>query len=267
MPRRRPLGQHFLHDRAAIDRIVAAIATNLQAPVVEIGPGRGALTGPLIEAFGRIAAVEVDPRLAAELRCRYEASRLLLIEGDALRLRFDEIARALGAAGQIAVVGNLPYGISKPFADKLVRERHSVERAVLMFQREVADRLTSSPGRRSYCPLTVLAGGAFEIRALFDLSPRAFHPQPRVDSRVTVWRPRAHRAWNGADEHCLRACLAASFGQRRRTLRNNLRSALGSETAADALLAATAIDGGLRAERLEPSAFARLAGAWPRSLI
>lgn len=262
-PRKR-FGQHFLVDPGARGRIVAALGPAEGDPVLEIGPGRGALTASLVETFGRVAAIEIDRDLARALRARFGPGELALLEGDVLEFALREVGELLGApAAPLRVVGNLPYNVSKPVADKLVRERAHVARAVLMFQREVASRLTARPGGKAYGPLTVLVGEAFDVARAFDLPPAAFRPAPKVTSTVTVWTPRAH-AFEAASEGALRRALAAGFAQRRRTLRNNLQRALGA-AGAGALLRDAAIDGELRAEAIEPSGWLRLAALWPEA--
>lgn len=265
---KRALGQNFLVDRGAAARIVEAAGAAPELPLLEIGPGRGALTGLLIERAGRIAAVERDERLAEALEGEFGPERLLLYRGDVLDLALGEVAGALGhgEAGGLIVVGNLPYNISKPVSMKLVNERGAVRRAVLMFQREVAERLVATAGNKRYGPLSVLAGRAFRIRRLFDLRPGAFRPQPKVDSSVTLWERRAATDLDPQIEPALRACLAASFARRRATLRNNLRRALGSDASADDLLARAGLDGALRAEALSPESFLQLARLWPPSV-
>lgn len=265
---KRSLGQNFLVDRGAATRIVEAAAAAPGLPLLEIGPGRGALTGMLIDRAGKIAAVERDERLADALESEFGAQRLLLYRGDVLDLALGEVAAALGTAGGgeaggLVVVGNLPYNISKPVSMKLVNERGAIARAVLMFQREVAERLVATAGNKRYGPLSVLAGRAFRIRRLFDLRPGAFRPQPKVDSSVTLWERRAAADLDPRIEPALRACLAASFARRRATLRNNLRRALGSDASADDLLARAGLDGALRAEALTPESFLQLARLWP----
>lgn len=257
---RRPFGQHFLADRAAVARIVGAAAIEPGASVFEIGPGRGALTGALVEAAGRIAAVEIDRRLTPALARRFPPERLVLFERSVLDLPLSEVAETLSPDGAaLIVVGNLPYDVSKPIVGKLLAERDRVARAVLMFQREVAERLTASPGNKQYGPLGILAGLDYRIERRFDLSPRAFRPPPRVVSSVTVWTPR-DPAPEPALRTSLRATLAAAFAHRRRTLRNNLRAAFG-EAEADAALSSAEIDGALRAERVSPDELSRLAKA------
>jgi len=259
------LGQHFLIDSSAVRRIVAALDPRTGDAVLEIGPGHGALTGALISLTGRLAAVELDARLGRELRARFGRDGLLLIEGDVLGVSFADVLAQLRRTPRerLRVAGNLPYNISKPVAMKLVDERRWIERAVLMFQREAADRLTAAPGSRSYGPLTVLCGRVYRITCLFPLAPGAFRPRPKVESAVTHWeRTGAHPV--GDDElSALKRCLRACFARRRQTLRNNLRAAFGSADQADAVLQRGAVDGGLRPEAVDPAGYTRLARAWP----
>lgn len=258
------LGQNFLVDRAAAARIVDALEIRPGEAVLEIGPGRGALTGGLVREAGRIAAVELDEGLVRELRARYDPARLLLIHDDILAVALEEIPARLEQPGApLVVAGNLPYHISKPLAGKLLRARGAIARAALMFQREVALRLTASPGSRDYGPLTVFGGLAFSIRRLFDLAPGAFRPRPKVASSVTLWRRREDSPLDSGLEPRLRACLACCFARRRQTLRNNLRAALGSPGAADAVLERAGLDGSLRAEALDADEFVALARCWP----
>jgi len=245
-PRRR-FGQHFLVDPNAVRRIVAAMGSLGTAPVVEIGPGRGVLTAPLLQALGHLIAIEIDRDLAADLGRRFSGTSLTLVEADVLDVALESLA-----GEPVRLVGNLPYNVSKPIADKIVRERAFVAGAVLMFQREVAERLIAKPGRRAFGPLTVLVGEAFQVDRLFDLGPAAFRPAPAVSSTVTRWTPRAD-AFSSAPEEGLRAALRAGFAHRRRTLRNNVDPLL---------LERAGIDGGLRAEALPPEAWRRLARLW-----
>lgn len=262
---RKRFGQNFLVSRDAVVRIVEALVVRPGEPVLEIGPGRGALTRALVEVAGRIAAIELDRDLARALRDTIAADRLVLIEADVLGVPLASIPERLGCAAStpVAVAGNLPYNVSKPIAVKLIAERADVARAVLMFQREVADRLTAGPGSRAYGPLSVLAGFAYRIERLFDLPPSAFRPRPKVVSTVTRWRPRP----GGLDpllEPSLRRTLTASFAQRRKTMLANLRFAFGGDLdEARGCLAAAGIDGALRPEQVPPDAFLALAKAWP----
>ena len=253
-PPRRRFGQNFLVDPRAVARIVEAARAGAGERVVEIGPGRGALTEALLASGLSLLAVEIDHDLASALRRRHAGAPLEIFEDDILRV-------ALGSLGdKLVVVGNLPYNISKPVAMKLVRERASIARAVLMFQREVAERLTAVPGTAAYGPLTVLAGRAFAIERLFDLPPSAFRPRPKVDSTVTRWVPRPAEQLPPALAPALEQVLRAAFAHRRQTLLKNLRAGLPDGAArAAGWLDAARLDGGLRAEAVSPEEFVALA--------
>ena len=228
--------------------------------MLEIGPGRGALTDALLEAVPAIVAVEIDRDLAGRLRARYPEDRLRLIENDVLGIAFDAVA----PSAPLVIAGNLPYNISKPVAMKLVVERRAVRRAVLMFQREVADRLTASPGDRAYGPLTVLTGLAYRIERLFDLRPGAFRPRPSVVSTVTRWTRREDDALPEDLVAPLRTALRAAFAHRRQTVQKNLRGVLaGGDDDPARVLAQAGIDGALRAEAIAPHGFVAIARAWP----
>jgi 16S rRNA (adenine1518-N6/adenine1519-N6)-dimethyltransferase len=263
LPARRRFGQNFLVDPAAIGKIVAALAPVSGETILEIGPGRGALTDALLDAVPAIRAVEIDRGLAHRLRQVHAAERLVLIEDDVLDVPFETIAEG----GQLVIAGNLPYNISKPVAMKLVVERRFVSRAVLMFQREVAERLTAPPGSKAYGPISVLAGRAFRIERLFDVPPGSFRPSPKVVSSVTRWTKTDGDALPEPLIAPLRAVLQASFAHRRQTIGKNLREHLaGGEAEARALLSAHGIDPTARAETVPPEAFIALAADWPLSL-
>ena len=240
-------------------RIVEGLAPRPDESVVEIGPGRGALTEALLAAVPRVTAIELDRDLASLLVARFGPERLSLLSRDVLDVALATLSPPL------AVVGNLPYNVSKPVAMKLITERAAVDRAVLMFQREVADRLLAVPGTSAYGPLTILSGLAFRIERLFDVPPGAFHPKPAVVSTVTRWNRHDAERLPATIEPSLRAVLRASFARRRQTLLRNLRSSLPQgEAEALALLKGAGIDGSLRAEALPPDAFLALAALWPR---
>lgn len=266
-PARRRFGQNFLVSKAAIARIVGALDPRPGESVVEIGPGRGALTAALLERVPFVTAIEIDRDLVESLRARFPDDRLRVLEADVLDV-WGEV-HDLGPATPafhppFVVAGNLPYNISKPLAMKLIAARAAVRRAVLMFQREVADRLTAAPGSSAYGPLSVLAGRAFAIERLFTLPPGAFRPAPAVTSAVTRWIPLPAAALPPSIEPALKAVLRAAFAHRRQTILRNLRSVLpGGEDQARALLRDTGIDAGLRAEAVIPEAFMALAASWP----
>jgi 16S rRNA (adenine1518-N6/adenine1519-N6)-dimethyltransferase len=255
-------GQNFLVDRAAVRRIVEACGSLSDVMPVEIGPGRGALTEVLLEGVDRLIAIEVDPRLAEDLRGRFSSERLVMIEADVLELDWGTVDRLAGSR-PLAVIGNLPYNISKPFIMRLIEQRRRVDRAVLMLQREVVHRIVARPGGKDYGAIGVLAGAAYRVERLFDLAPGAFRPRPKVVSTVTRWRPRSLDELPEFAEASLRSCLKASFGHRRRTLRNNLRAAVaGDDRVVDALLGRAGIDGTLRPDAIPPEGYRRLAEAW-----
>jgi len=247
------LGQHFLLDGNLTAKIARAAGPLEGLTVLEIGPGPGGLTRALLAAgAARVVAVERDRRCLAALAELQAAAggRLELVEGDALAV--DE--RAL-LAGPAAVVANLPYNISTQLVAKWLDRLDLFERLVLMFQREVAERLAAAPGGRDYGRLSVAVQRLAEVRTLFDLSPQAFVPPPKVWSRVVAIRPRPVPLAE-ADPALLHRVLAAAFGQRRKMLRASLRS-LGADT--EALLAQAAIAPTARAEEIDVAGFCRLA--------
>ncbi|NIL99503.1 MAG: ribosomal RNA small subunit methyltransferase A [Acidobacteria bacterium] len=256
-PRKR-FGQNFLHDAAVIERIAAALDVSPDSPVLEIGPGRGALTRALLERTDRVWAVEIDRDLAAHLREEFSGSGLSVIEQDVLQLDFDALGRKEhGRAVRWTVAGNLPYNISKPLALRLVESVRSIESAVLMFQREVARRLCAAPGGSDYGPLSVLPRAVYEIEPVMDVRPGAFRPRPDVVSTVTRWVVRADPP-SVSELHRLRAVLGVAFANRRKTLKNNLSRALGT----DEPLQRSGIDGSRRAQELTPEEFHALARYW-----
>jgi 16S rRNA (adenine1518-N6/adenine1519-N6)-dimethyltransferase len=258
-PRKR-FGQNFLIHEGAIQRITEKVKELAGGAVVEIGPGRGALTARLLESGLQVAAIEIDHDLADILEDRFRGDSFRLFRSDVLKFPFEE---ALDRE-QIFLAGNLPYNISKPIANRMVAERHLVSGAVFMFQKEVAERLVASPDSRAYGPLAIYTGSAYSIQKWFDLSPGAFRPQPAVTSSVTVWKPLASHILTEEQDQRLRRCLAVCFHSRRRTLFNNLRHGLdGGAEAAHQLLEITEIDGAVRADTLPPECFHRISESWP----
>ncbi|HEX4825655.1 MAG TPA: 16S rRNA (adenine(1518)-N(6)/adenine(1519)-N(6))-dimethyltransferase RsmA [Candidatus Polarisedimenticolaceae bacterium] len=254
---RRRFGQHFLADRSAIARIVASLGPIEGVAVVEIGPGRGALTEALLAEGARVVAIEIDRDLARALADAHADPPLRVIAADVLEVPLASLGRDL------LVVGNLPYNVSKPVAMKLCEEQGAVARAVLMFQREVADRLTAACDTGAYGPLTVLAGLIFRIERLFDLRPGAFRPPPEVTSTVTRWT-RRDDALAAALVPALKTTLKIAFARRRQTLQKNLRAGLHvDERRAASWLEEAGLDGSVRAEAVPPDGFLRLAAVLP----
>ncbi len=250
-PRKR-FGQHFLHERATIERIVAAVTPRAGERVVEIGPGDGALTWPLLTAAGRLDVVEVDRDLAANLRAADRASGLTVHEGDALAFDFTTLA----GAGPLRLVGNLPYNISTPLLFHLLDQRAAITDMHFMLQREVVDRLAAAPGSKSYGRLSVMVQAHCTVQPLFRIAPGAFRPPPAVDSAVVRLRPHAAPAVRPQHEPAFAELVRLAFGARRKTLRNTLRAKLSAEA-----IAAAGIDPGARPEVLSVAEFVALAEA------
>jgi 16S rRNA (adenine1518-N6/adenine1519-N6)-dimethyltransferase len=257
-PRRKRFGQHFLHDPAVIARIVRALDPRAGDHLVEIGPGRGALTGPLLGCAGcTLDAIEIDRDLAARLRERFAGSPgWVLHESDALEFDFAALARARG--GRLRIVGNLPYNISTPLLFRLLAAAEAIADLTVMLQREVVARLTAQPGERAYGRLTVMLAPAAEVRWLFDVGPGAFQPPPKVWSAVVHLSMRAPPLFTVSPHYA--ALVAAAFAQRRKTLRNALSQLLTREQ-----ISACGIDPAVRPETLTPQAFNTLAQALDRA--
>jgi 16S rRNA (adenine1518-N6/adenine1519-N6)-dimethyltransferase len=247
---RRRFSQNFLHDPAAIARILAAIAPRPGERIFEIGPGLGAITAPLVAAAGRITAVEIDRDLAARLRERFPADRLELVEGDALALDWQRLL----AGGDARIVGNLPYNVSTPLLFALVPVAHLVRDQYFMLQREVVDRMVAPPGGREYGRLSVMLQQRYRLQRLFHVAPGCFSPAPAVHSSIVRMIPRPLAELPAVDSDAFARVVTAAFSQRRKTLRNALSALL----AEDAIRAA-GVDPGARAETLDAAAFVRLA--------
>ncbi len=252
---RKRFGQHFLHDPAAIDRIVAAVDPQPGQALVEIGPGRGAITDKLLGAAGALDAVEIDRDLAAQLRERYAGNpRFVLHEDDALRFDFAALAKQRGQP--LRVVGNLPYNISTPLLFHLIEAPSALADLHVMLQKEVVDRIVAMPGNGEYGRLTVMLAPWVTAERLFDLGPGAFTPPPRVWSSVLRLTVRREPAF-AVDARYARV-VSTAFSQRRKTLRNAVRSLLDA-----AAIESCGIDPGARPETLAPQQFGLLAQCLP----
>lgn len=246
---RKRFGQNFLHDAAIIDRIVGLIRPQAGDRMVEIGPGLGAMTGPLIQQLDHLHAVELDRDLIPRLKERF-GDHLTLHEADALRFDFRALA---GDGGSLRVVGNLPYNISTPLMFHLLASSDCITDMHFMLQKEVVDRICAQPGTGEYGRLTVCIAARAEARRLMKVGPGAFNPPPKVDSAIVRLVPR-QPDFEVGDLAQFDALVAAAFSQRRKTLNNTLKGLINAEQ-----FAAAGIDPGLRAERLTPADFARLA--------
>ena len=247
---RRRFGQHFLHDPYVLSRIVESIAPRPEDRIVEIGPGEGALTHPLLARVRRITAIEIDRDLAARLQSEFPPERLTLHVADALTFEFG----ALGPA--LRVVGNLPYNISSPMLFHLAGFEAQLADLHVMLQKEVVARMTAMPATPDYGRLTVMLQARFRMTRLFTVPPGAFRPAPKVDSAVVRLVPLGTDKPRIADAALFGQVVGAAFGQRRKTLRNAL-TALCDE----GILRAAGVDPKARGETLALADFVRLANA------
>jgi 16S rRNA (adenine1518-N6/adenine1519-N6)-dimethyltransferase len=217
------LGQNFLHDAQAIQRIVAALGDCSHETVIEIGPGRGALTRALVTRAAQVQAIELDPQLAKQMRTEFSSERVTVVNQDVLEFDFTSVPVEHGK--RLAVVGNLPYYITSPILLKLAASHAALDRAVLMMQREVADRVAAESGSRDYGLLSVTVQMYGPVEKLFTLPPGAFSPPPQVHSCVVRWRfaPRFNSL--GVAEAGFLSFVRQAFAQKRKTLANNLRAA------------------------------------------
>jgi 16S rRNA (adenine1518-N6/adenine1519-N6)-dimethyltransferase len=252
-PRKR-FGQNFLVDRHYIDRIVAAVDPRPGDKVVEIGPGLGALTRPLLERVDRLTVIEIDRDLAARLSDEFAAERLIIHTVDALSFDF----ATLGS--DLRVVGNLPYNISSPMLFHLAQFETSLRDIVVMLQREVVQRMAAAPATPDYGRLSVMLQARFRVERLFIVPPGAFRPSPQVDSAIARLTPLKDARPKIDDEGLFARVVAAAFGQRRKTLRNALKT-----LATDAELEREGVAPGARGETLSVSDFVRLANALART--
>ena len=246
---KRSLGQNFLVDQRYIDRIVAAVDPAPNDLILEIGPGRGAITEKIVNSGAHVVAIELDDNLIGPLTERFGGHiNFQLFHADALTVDFAELILTkrsqVASIGPVKLVANLPYYISTAILESLAEHREVFHSLVLMFQREVVERIAAKPGNSDRGFLTVLTESAFEVRRLFDVPPIAFRPAPKVTSAVVQLAPKAHRAGSGPE---FRKLLSTAFAQKRKTILNNLKSAyLNAEEA----LGLAGIDPKRRAESL-----------------
>jgi 16S rRNA (adenine1518-N6/adenine1519-N6)-dimethyltransferase len=279
-PRKR-FGQNFLHDPGTIRRIIGAVNPKPGQRLVEIGPGRGAITEGLLRAAGALDVIELDRDLIAPLRERLAGLGALRIHNaDALSFdlcslcaetdrRADSPAdglaarpadgpadRSTAAGGRLRIVGNLPYNISTPLLFRFLEQARCIEDLHLMLQKEVVERICAAPGSKVYGRLSVMVQTWCGAERLFVIGPGAFTPPPRVDSAVVRLLPYRPPPWPLADPALHRQIVAAAFSQRRKTLRNSLSGLITPEQ-----LMAAGIDPSARAETLSVADFVRLANA------
>ena len=249
LPRaKKHLGQHFLVDRHYIGRIVAAIRPEPDDLMVEIGPGPGALTRPLLDILKHLHVVEFDRDLVARLAGEFSAERLNIHQADALSFDFG----ALG--GDLRVVGNLPYNISSPLLFHLAEFSTGIRDMTFMLQKEVVDRMAAAPDTPDYGRLSVMLQARFAVGKLFVVPPGAFLPPPKVNSAIVRLVPLPAAAILFQDHKIFAEVVTRAFGQRRKTLRNTLKGLAG-----EADFAAVDLDPVRRGETLSVTEFAALA--------
>ena len=259
MPVRKRFGQHFLHDPGVIRRIIDTVAPLPTERIVEVGPGRGALTWGLLERATRLDVIEIDRDLAQTLKDDPRATSGLavhvenVLDTDFIRLR--------GTGEPLRVVGNLPYNISTPLLFRLLNQRAAISDMYFMLQKEVVDRMAAQPGTKDYGRLTVMLAAAAEVEGLFDVGPGAFQPRPKVWSAIVRLRPTANPRFEIGKDGVLRTLVTAAFSHRRKTLRNSLKGLLSAQD-----IESCGIDPQLRPETLAPAQFGLLAAHYSRSV-
>ena len=250
IPRKR-FGQHFLHDQGILRRIVESISAKPGERIVEIGPGEGAMTLPLLHAAGKLTAIELDRDLVEPLREKARGvGELEIINADVLTVDFSKIANG----EPLRVVGNLPYNISTPILFHCIDYAASIHDMHFMLQKEVVDRMAAAPGSKVYGRLSVMLQFRCSVEPLLHVPPGAFRPPPKVDSAVVRLLPFPASSLPDVDTTVLANVVRAAFGQRRKTLSNALR-----DVAATDDLAAAGIDPRARAEQVPVADFVRLA--------
>jgi 16S rRNA (adenine1518-N6/adenine1519-N6)-dimethyltransferase len=251
---RKRFGQNFLVDRNVIDKIIRAVNPKSADHIVEIGPGQGALTLPLLEKVESLDVVELDfdliPRLKQLAEGAQNRDSLAIHQGDALKFDFAQLVKD---SQRLRIVGNLPYNISTPLLFHLLNSAAVIEDIHVMLQKEVVDRLAAEPGTSDYGRLSVMVQYRCEVNPLFQVAPGSFSPAPKVDSVVVKLVPYAKPPYPCRDEKWLSNLVRQAFAQRRKTLRNNLKGMLSGEQ-----ITAAGINPGLRAETLTVAQFVHL---------
>ena len=259
MPVRRRFGQHFLHDPGIIGRIINAVAPQPGQRIVEVGPGRGALTWGLLERAKQLDTIEIDRDLAQSLLADRRAHGGLKVHVE--NVLDTDFARLRGDGAPLRIVGNLPYNISTPLLFRLLDQREAIADMHFMLQKEVVERMAAAPGGKEYGRLTVMLAAHAEVESLLDVGPGAFQPRPKVWSAIVHLRPTLSPRFDIGSPGALRTLVTAAFSHRRKTLRNSLKGLLTSQE-----IESCGIDPQLRPETLAPAQFGLLAAHYSRSV-
>lgn len=251
---RKRFGQNFLHDHYVIDKIVRSINPKPEDCLVEIGPGVGAITEPLLEASGKLNVVELDRDLIPILRTKFfNYPEFRIYEGDALKFDFSQL---LEDDQQLRIVGNLPYNISTPLIFHFLAHHAMVKDMHFMLQKEVVDRLAAGPGCSDYGRLGIMAQYYCKVEPLFIVGPGSFNPPPKVDSAIVRLVPYDVLPHPAKDTKLLQQVVREAFSMRRKTIRNTLKNLLSSDE-----IAALGLDTSLRPERLSLPDYVTIADA------
>lgn len=248
---RKRFGQNFLHDRNIVERIIRSISPKPGQQLVEIGPGQGALTYPLLDAIGELTGIEIDRDLINQLKkTAPHHGTLRLIEADVLNVDFTDLA----TDGKLRLIGNLPYNISSPILFHALDQAAAIADMHFMLQKEVVERMAATHGNKDYGRLTVMLQARCLVEPLFIVPPGAFTPAPKIESAFVRLTPLAATQIPLYNSARLDAIVRAAFSKRRKTLRNALADLLSTEQ-----LLAAGIDPGMRAEQIPVKDFLRLA--------
>ncbi len=251
---RKRFGQNFLRDPMVIQKIITAIAPQKDQHLVEIGPGQGAITEPLLEAIEQLDVIELDRDLIPILQKKFtQFSGLNIHQADALGFDFRTLAHN---DRRLRIVGNLPYNISTPLIFHLLEQINIIQDMHFMLQKEVVNRMAAAPGSKSYGRLSVMIQYHCQVQALFNVPPASFSPTPKVDSAIVRLVPHKVPPVEIDDKNMFKQVVTQSFGQRRKTLRNNLKTVLSVKQ-----IEALGINPGLRPEVLTLQQYAQLSNA------
>lgn len=247
---RKRFGQNFLHDPVIIQRIVDVINPQEQDHIVEIGPGKGALTELILQRVGKLDVIEIDRDLVKTLTASIgNDKRLNIHEADALKLDLSQFSHT-----NLRIVGNLPYNISTPLLFHLLTYKDCIKDMLFMLQKEVVNRICAEPGSKQYGRLTIMLQCYCDVESLFTIKPGAFSPSPKVDSAIVKLTPLAKPRYELSDHECLKVIVREAFSQRRKTIRNALKKVM-----TDTDIKELGIAPEIRAENLEIADFVRLA--------